>query len=59
MRFGVIASNPMITRKANGKYDIRYADPSENWKIKEYHNLSFKQAAKLPFVNKSVLAMVR
>lgn len=59
MHFNVIAGNPMITRQDNGKYLVIHADPLNNWEITKYENLSYEEALKLPFVNESLLALVK
>lgn len=59
MRCDVITGNPTIAKIENDKYMVVYANPSENWKITEYNNLTFSEVAKLPFVNKSLLKFLK
>lgn len=59
MKYDVITGNPIIANIGKGKYVVVYANPSENWKITEYNNLTFSEVAKLPFVNKSLLKFLK
>lgn len=59
MKFDVITGNPTIAKQESGKYMVVYANPSENWKIIKYRNLSLEEVSNLPFVNKSVLALIK
>ena len=59
MKSNVIASNPTIMKDENGKFRAIHADPSNGWKITKYEGLSYTEAAQLPFVNLSLLNLVK
>ena len=51
----VLVGNPMIAKTGDDNYFVVYANPSENWKITEYNDLTRDEVSRLPFVNKKVL----
>ncbi|MBO5159276.1 MAG: hypothetical protein J6B94_06775 [Lachnospiraceae bacterium] len=57
MNFNFITGNPTITKQANGKYQVLYAQPPIG-KIKNFTDLTLEEVKKLPFVNPTVLALL-
>ena len=54
----VLVGNPMIAKSGDDNYFVVYANPSENWKITEYNNLTRDEVFRLPFVDKKALVFL-
>ena len=48
----------MIAKSGDDNYFVVYANPSENWKITEYNNLTRDEVFRLPFVDKEALVFL-
>lgn len=58
MRFNVIVNNPTIMKQENGLYTVIYAELPEG-KIEKKENLTYEDAAALPYVQEFMLQLVK
>ena len=58
MKFDVVGSNPIIMKQEDGLYTVIYALPPA-WKIEKKVNLTYQEAAALPYVTDYMMRFVK